>query len=110
LYESVCQSLIQAKLHQERREFLECGRQSTRAMTIIAGLRDTLDFEQGEPVASNLLKFYNAVLSKILAAQTRNDPLLLQEASDLVQSVSEAWSQLAFPERKPLVPAATPGG
>jgi len=101
LYDGIIESLTQASGHMERKEYREAGRQFTRAMTILAGLRETLDFEQGQPVAGNLLKFYNAVTSQIMRVQTQRDLKLLQEAVGLVQSVRDAWQQLASPAPAP---------
>ena len=95
LYDGVIDSLSQAHLFMERKEYRDCGRQCSRALTILAGLRETIDFENGEPVASSLLKFYNAVTSKIIGAQTRKDAAWLLQASQHLKSVREAWVELA---------------
>lgn len=109
LYDGIIDSLKQARLFMERKEHRDCGRQCSKALTIIAGLRETIDFDNGEPVASSLLKFYNAVTAKIIGAQTRKDPQWLSEAVQLVQSVREAWAQLAVQSAIADKPAATPG-
>ena len=109
LYDGVIDSLSQAHLFMERKEYRECGRQCSRALTILAGLRETIDFENGEPVAGSLLKFYNAVKSKIIGAQTRRESKWLQEASDHVKSVREAWAQLAAQGGPRSQPAVTSG-
>ena len=79
----------------DRKEYRDCGQQCARALTILAGLRETLDFEQGEPVASGLLRLYNSVTSKIIGAQTRRDAAWLGEAKVTLESVREAWAELA---------------
>jgi len=95
LYDHLIQHLGEAEILMSKSDYLEAGRRCSKALTIIAGLRETLDFEHGEPVAGNLLKFYNAVTSKIIGAQTRKDSKWLGEAAALVLSVREAWSHLA---------------
>ena len=95
LYDHVVQSLSEAKIFLKQEKYLECGRSCSRALTILAGLRETLDFEHGEPVATSLLKFYNVVTSKVIGAQTRKNDALLSEAIELVESVKSAWSHLA---------------
>ena len=95
LYDHLIQHLAEAEILMGNNNFLEAGRRCSKALTIIAGLRETLDFEHGEPVAGNLLKFYNAVTSKVIGAQTRKDASWLAEAAALVRSVREAWAQLA---------------
>ena len=95
LYDHVVESLREAKVFLEASDYLECGRRCSKALTIIAGLRETLDFEHGEPVASNLLKFYNVVSSKIIGAQAQKNVALLTEANELVESVRSAWIQVS---------------
>ncbi|MFM8548198.1 MAG: flagellar export chaperone FliS [Betaproteobacteria bacterium] len=95
LYDGAIDSIGQAELFMTRKEYRDCGRQCSRALTILDGLRETLDFEQGEPVASSLLRLYNSVTSKIIGAQTRRDASWLKEAKVMLASVREAWAELA---------------
>ena len=94
LYDGIAESLAAARGHLERKEFKKAGDCFTRAMTIISGLRETLDFESGAPVAQDLLKFYNALTSQIIHAQTGRDLALLDKCVDWVKSVREAWDEL----------------
>ena len=95
LYSGVIDAIGQAEIFMSRKEYHDCGRQCSRALTILAGLRETLDFERGEPVASSLLRLYNSVTSKIIGAQTRRDVTWFQEARVTMGSVREAWAELA---------------
>ena len=101
LYDGIIESLALATGHLERKEFREAGRQFARVFTIIAGLRETLDFEQGQPVAGNLLSFYNALTTKVMQAQTQRNLDALRAAIELVKSVRDAWQQLASPAAAP---------
>ena len=94
LYDGMVDSLSAAQGHLGRKEYKSAAGSFTRAMTIISGLRETLDFESGAPVAQDLLKFYNALTSQIIHAQTRRDPALLGKCIDWIKSVREAWSEL----------------
>ena len=94
LYDGIAESLVIARGHLERKEFRDAGRQFTRAMTIVSGLRETLDFDMGSPVAQDLLKFYNALTSQVIHAQTQRDLVLLDKCTDWVKSVREAWIEL----------------
>ena len=95
LYNATIDAIGQAEIFMSRKEYHDCGRQCSRALTILAGLRETLDFELGEPVASALLRLYNSVTSKIIGAQTRRDVTWFQEAKATLSSVREAWAELA---------------
>jgi len=94
LYDGIAESLVTARGHLERKEFRDAGRQFTRAMTIVSGLRETLDFDMGSPVAQDLLKFYNSLTSQVIHAQTQRDLALLDKCIDWVKSVREAWIEL----------------
>ena len=95
LYEGIICALGEARIHFERGELLEAGRRCSKALMILAGLRETLDFERGDPVASQLLKFYNSVTSRLISAQIRRDTEVLRELAALVESVKSAWQELA---------------
>lgn len=95
LYDGMIDAIGQASIFMERKEYRDCGRQCSRALTILAGLRETLDFEHGEPVASALLRVYNVATSKIIGAQTRRDASWLGEARSTLASVREAWAELS---------------
>ena len=60
-----------------------------------------MDFEQGQPVAGNLLSFYNALTTKVMQAQTQRNLDALRAAIELVKSVRDAWQQLASPAPAP---------
>lgn len=95
LYDGILESLSKIKGHTERKEWREVGQQYARALTIVAGLRDTLDFDHGQPVAGQLLEFYNAVTTQLIRAQATRDLALLQKCVDLITNVRDSWGQLA---------------
>ena len=95
LYDGILESLVAGKGHLQRKEYRDLGRQFARALTIISGLRETLNFEQGQPVATDLLRFYNALTSQIIHAQTKRDVELLDNCVEWVKSVRGAWAELA---------------
>jgi flagellar protein FliS len=109
LYDGTLDAIGQAELFMERKEYQSCGRQCARALTILAGLRETLDFDQGEPVASGLLRLYNVATSKIIGAQTRRDVAWLREAKVTLASVREAWAEIAARETTVRTKAVTAG-
>jgi len=95
LYDGVIDCLGQARELLGRSELLEGGRKCSKALSILNGLRETLDFERGEPVASQLLQFYNVISSQIISAQVRRDVGLLSSAVESMRSVKLAWEELA---------------
>ena len=95
LYDGILESVVAGKGHLQRKEYREGGRQFARALTIISGLRETLNFEEGQPVATDLLRFYNSLTSQIIHAQTKRDIDLLDKCVVWVKSVRDAWGELA---------------
>ena len=95
LYDAVIDALGQAEVFMAAKQYRECGYQCSRALKVLAGLRETLDFDQGEPVASQLLRFYNGITSKVIGAQTRKDVGWFSEAKAGMASVREAWVEIA---------------
>jgi flagellar protein FliS len=61
---------------------------------IIAHLDGTLDFEQGE-VAQRLHTFYAFCLSHLNSARMSQDPAKIEEVSELLGEMRDAWSQVA---------------
>jgi flagellar biosynthetic protein FliS len=96
LYDGIIESLVKAQGHIERKEWRESGHQFARAFTIIAGLRETIDFDRGQPVADDLFRFYNALTAQLIKAQSRRDLELLKACIDMVTDVRGSWSQLAL--------------
>ena len=95
LYDGIVGALNEARIFFEKGNLIDAGRRCSKALTILSGLRETLDFERGEPVATQLLKFYNSVTSRLISAQVRRDTEVLRELAELVSSVKSAWMELA---------------
>lgn len=95
LYDGILESLCKSRGHMERKEYAELGHQYSRALTIIAGLKETLDFDRGQPVADQLLEFYNALTVQLLKARTSRDFVALDACIELVRSVRSSWEELA---------------
>ena len=106
LYDAIEESISQARGCLQRREWVPLGRSITRAMTVLAGLRETLDFERGNPVAGQLLDFYNALTSALMAAQIERNDEGLAHCGELVRDVRSAWQELA--RRNELMPVVRP--
>jgi flagellar secretion chaperone FliS len=96
LYDGVIDAVTAAAdLCGNTHDFAPFGRQVGRAITILAGLRETLDFDGGQPVAGYLLDFYNAITSKILLAQQKRDRGMFLDCARLVSDVRDSWVKLS---------------
>jgi len=68
----------------------------SRAISIVGGLIDGLDMERGGSIAENLTRLYEYINAKLFQASAENSIEMLDEVSDLMRSVKEAWD--AIPE------------
>ncbi len=68
----------------------------SRAISIVGGLIDGIDMERGGSIAENLAQLYEYISTKLFQASAENNIEILDEVSDLMRSVKEAWD--AIPE------------
>jgi flagellar protein FliS len=60
----------------------------------------------GAELVADLSAFYDYVTQRLLFANLRNDPALLDEADRLLDNISSAWREID-PQRPRLLPAAS---
>lgn len=63
-----------------------------RAISIVGGLRDSLDLDAGA-VAANLDALYEYIGRRLLEANLHNDIAALEEVNRLLTPVANAWDQ-----------------
>lgn len=80
----------------------------SKAVRIIQeGLRTSLDMEQGGELAGNLANLYDYCVMRLTQANAANSVELLEEVTDLIKPVADAWKQLR-PGAKSEQTSATP--
>jgi flagellar protein FliS len=80
----------------ERRNITEKVRNINWALSMIDGLRQSLDMEKGGEIASNLEALYDYMQRRLIVANAENDPLILDEVASLMLEIKSAWD--AVPE------------
>jgi len=65
------------------------------AASIIGGLRDSLDLEQGGELAANLDDLYDYMLRRLSLAAANGDAAPIREVSDLLGVIREGWTAIA---------------
>lgn len=78
----------------ERGEIATKGEQISWAISIIGGLRSSLDLEAGGELAGNLRDLYDYMERQLLQANIRNEIALLDEVSGLIREIKAAWDQV----------------
>lgn len=81
----------------QRNEIKEKGEHIGKALSIIEGLKSSLNQDQGGEIAINLLRLYEYIQQILLKANLNNDEDLLAQSNLLLSQVHQAW-QLIQPE------------
>lgn len=83
-----------AKGHMERGSVAEKGRHISWAISIIDGLRSSIDKESGGDIANNLDDLYDYMSRRLLQANIDNDSAVLEEVASLLLEVKSAWDAI----------------
>lgn len=107
LYEGAISAIAAATGEMERKNVAQKAKLINKAIDIIEGLRNALEFEQGGDIAVSLNDLYLYMVQRLSTANLRNDPTMLAEVSRLLTELLGAWHALASTPRDG-APAANP--
>ena len=93
LLNGALEKIASAKGHMLRKNH-EKGSCISRAISILDGLRDSLNFEIGGDIAENLNQIYEYCQRRLLQANAENDPRLLDEVTALLREIKTAWESI----------------
>ena len=96
LMEGALEKISLAKGYMQRGETALKGSHISWAISIIDGLRMSLDQEVGGQIAQNLGDLYDYMSRRLTAANHNNDEEMLDEVVGLLQEIKSAWD--AVPE------------
>ncbi|HTA98416.1 MAG TPA: flagellar export chaperone FliS [Solirubrobacteraceae bacterium] len=94
LYDGARRFLRQANVAMREGQIERAHNTLRRAELIIAHLDGVLDFQQGE-ISDRLHAIYQFCLAHLNAARNNQDAGKLEEVSDLLGELREAWAQVA---------------
>jgi flagellar protein FliS len=95
LMEGALGKIAAAKGYMERGEVKPKGQQIGGAIAILEGLKASLDKEMGGEIAQNLEDLYTYMARRLIEAHAGNDSTLLDEVSDLLKQIKQAWDAIA---------------
>jgi flagellar protein FliS len=94
LMEAALDKIAIASGQASRNEFEAKGRSINWAISIINGLRGSLNLEGGGDIAQNLDDLYDYMVRRLLDANAASDPAILHEVSGLLGEVKAGWDAI----------------
>lgn len=94
LMEGALDKIAIAKGCMERNQIELKGKHISWAISIIGGLRSSLDKKAGGDIAQNLEDLYDYMERRLAAANAKNDPDILDEVTALLRQIKEAWDAI----------------
>jgi flagellar protein FliS len=94
LMEGALAKIAAAKGNMERGNIQAKGDQIGSAIAILDGLKSSLDKEKGGEIAQNLDDLYVYMERRLIEAHSHNDTAILDEVSDLLRQIKEAWDAI----------------
>lgn len=96
LFDGAKTAIVMARHHMANKEIAAKGNAISKAINIIDnGLKVSLDAEAGgkagAELVANLSALYDYISQRLMYANLRNDPSLLDEADRLLDSIGSAW-------------------
>jgi flagellar protein FliS len=95
MYEGAARFLERAACQLERGEIEDSAYWLDRSMAIVQELLETLDFEHGGGIASQLGGVYTMSLREMLRARLRKDAEILRKLSRLYIDLKQGWEEIA---------------
>ncbi len=99
LFEGAQISIREAKQHMLDNEIAQKGISISKAITIIDnGLRASLDIDKGGEIAKNLHSLYEYMTHRLLIANIKSNPEILDEVFKLLSELHSAWASIGTPK------------
>ncbi|WP_312243645.1 flagellar export chaperone FliS [Stutzerimonas nitrititolerans] len=87
--------LAQAKGAMERNDVALKGTLIGKTIDIVGGLRQGLNLEAGGEVAANLDSLYIYMTTRLVEANRKNDPVILDEVAGLLREIKSGWDGIS---------------
>ena len=94
MYDGAIDAIKLARQHALRQEKRAASSSTSRALSILAALRETLDRGQGGSVAAHLDDFYQFLMRRLVRSGGASSTDDLAECEDLLGQVREAWAAI----------------
>ena len=95
LYDGALSRIAQGRQRLQEKDLLQAGLAISKAQAIVGELRQSLNMEAGGDVAVNLSRLYPYIHDLLVKAQRENLSEPLDEATNLLNELRGAWSEVA---------------
>lgn len=92
LYDGIIRFSEQGRSAIENKEIEKKQQSLTRAQNIIFELTNSLDFEHGGEIATNLSRLYSYAIRRLVDANMKNDTTGIDETQNIFRNLREAWA------------------
>jgi len=101
MFATALERIAAARGCMERGQVAPKGENVSKAISLVGGLNNALDLEQGGELAANLRELYDYVSRRLLEANALNDLARLDEAATLLREIKSAWDALPLAGNAP---------
>lgn len=91
LFDGAIERLNMAKMHMNQGNVALKGENISRAISIVDGLRTSLDMEKGGEMAENLEALYDYMQRQLLKANIENSEEKIHEVLSLIGEIRAGW-------------------
>lgn len=96
LFDGAMAAVSLARVHMEAGDVPQKGAAISKAIDLISsGLKASLDMASGGELAERLAALYDYMAQRLLFANLKNSSAALDEVSELLRSLRDAWAQIA---------------
>jgi flagellar protein FliS len=108
LMEGALEKVATAKGHMSRKEYEAKGAHINWAISIIDGLRGSLNMQEGGEMANNLDSLYAYMVRRLAEANVNNEIAILDEVSSLLLEIKSAWDAIPDEVKQPVSEGGKP--
>ncbi len=94
LMEGALEKMVMAKGHMLQGNIADKGANISWAISIIEGMRSSLDMDAGGDIAANLNDLYDYMERRLVEANMRNDVKMLDEVIGLLREIKAGWDAI----------------
>lgn len=94
LFEGALERIAQAKGAMQQKQIERKGKLINKAVDIVGGLQGSLVDVGDGSLTANLDALYDYMIRRLIEANSKNDPAMLDEVAGLISDIKSAWDQI----------------